>query len=73
MPRQLGLQEALAEQRCFPSDLRTYLHAALLAGRSQSDLARHFRVSRITLRNWLAKRGLKPVRSVHTHTPHTFS
>jgi len=66
--RQLGDREAQAEAQCFPSDLRLYLHSQLIAGRSQCDLAREFGVSRHTVRNWLEKRGLQPVRSVHTHT-----
>jgi len=74
MPRQLGLIEAQAELQAkgtIHEDLKDYLHSALMAGRSQCDLARHFGVSRHTIRNWLAKRGLQPVRSVHTHTPTT--
>jgi hypothetical protein len=68
---ELSPQEARAEQSCAPDTLRAYLHRALLAGQTQHDISRHFHVSRITLGKWLAKRGLKPVRSVHTHTPPT--
>lgn len=69
MPDRLGDIEASAEHRTRNhGGLTAYLHDALLAGRTQQALAREFTVSRHTIRNWLRKRGLQPVRSVHTHT-----